>query len=245
MNQIPVREEIQKLPLESGQDCFIESNTEYRFDQCVHSMRGVAVGNLVVAALAAAVAVAAWPHASRISPLPPSSITAATITTKLMLLPQKGFRFLIFKIPTVEALAPAFSIRILHPIQMPFAASLRVPLHCLLLIFLLVLPLTNCIRITGSILKNKADNSAVLNSPTSDYGWYYLGRFAFDNSGLAKFNGVLDIGSGGGNSKVAGLKHFLAFYRDGDGFDGWPSVYVLLLPLVFPSSSISFLQCCL
>ena len=101
------------------------------------------------------------------------------------------------------------------------ASSLRPHVGvCLLSVLLLLLnpAPADSARITGSILKGA--EKLVLNS---DFGWQYLGRFAFDNSGKAKFNGVFDIG--GGSATVTGTKHFLIFYRDGDGFDGWPSVY--------------------
>jgi hypothetical protein len=86
--------------------------------------------------------------------------------------------------------------------------------------FLFICNTAHAMRFTGTILKQQ--DKIALNS---DFGWNYLGRFAFDNSGKAKFNGVFDVGDASGRSAVSGLKHFLVFYRDGDGYDGWPSVY--------------------
>lgn len=116
----------------------------------------------------------------------------------------------------------AFSHSLLKLTPTPMLSPHGLPRALLPLLLTLVLfNFARAARFTGSVLKQQ-DTVPQLNT---DFGWNYLGRFAFDNSGTARFNGVFDVGGAGGKSQVAGLKHFIVFYRDGDGVDGWPSVY--------------------
>jgi hypothetical protein len=105
---------------------------------------------------------------------------------------------------------------------MPFSFGWSFQLNC---IFILLLLITYCpvqaVRLSGTILKQNPG----LDNLNGEFGWQFLGRFAFDNTGKARFNGVLNVGGSGGKTSDSGVRHFLAFYRDGDGSGGWPSVY--------------------
>jgi hypothetical protein len=80
------------------------------------------------------------------------------------------------------------------------------------------------VRLSGTILKQKPG----LENLNGDFGWQFLGRFAFDNTGRARFNGVFDVGDSGGKNTDSGVRHFLAFYRDGDG-TGHHHYFIVLL----------------
>jgi hypothetical protein len=104
---------------------------------------------------------------------------------------------------------------------MPYSFGWSFQLNC---IFLLLLLITDCavhaVRLSGTIQKQNRDR---LNG---EFGWQFLGRFAFDNSGKARFNGKFTVGAPSAATLDSGIRHFLAFYRDGDGGkDGWPLVY--------------------
>jgi hypothetical protein len=103
---------------------------------------------------------------------------------------------------------------------MPSFCSPHRLLLTLFLIVALVFDVTYALRFRGAVLKQQ--DKIALNT---DFGWNFLGRFAFDNTGKARFNGVFDVGGAVSSSTISAQKHFLVFYRDGDGYDGWPSVY--------------------